>query len=126
MERDRGTALPKCQASLRVADEVIARAVGFSALQEPGVESLTSTLVGGIGEHLARKTAYRGVRLTIEDGRAEIELYVVVTFGYKIPELAQRIQSRVKSEVERMIGLTVDTVNVHIQGITMGGGTSSR
>lgn len=104
--------------SLQVSDEVIARVAGIAVLEEPGVVSLTTTLVGGITERLGRKAAYQGVRLTIADGCVDVELYVIVRFGSKIPELAQSVQRRVKSAVETMVGLTVNTVNVHIQGIS--------
>ncbi len=113
-------------ASLKVADEVIARVVGLAALEEAGVTGLTSTLVDGITEHLGRKTAYKGVRVTIEKGRAAIELHVVVAYGQRIPDLAQRIQTRVKSRVEELIGLKVSAVNVHIQGITFEGQSAGR
>ena len=118
MESTRQAPKQEFSASLKVSDEVIACVVGLAAMDEPGVEGLTTTLVGGITEHLGRKTAYKGVRVSVENGRADIELHVVVAFGHKIPELAQRIQTRVKSDVERIVGLTVNTVNVHIQGIT--------
>jgi uncharacterized alkaline shock family protein YloU len=114
---DNETTIP-CATSLRVADDVIARIIGLAALAEPGVEGLTSTLVGGITEHLGRKTAYKGVRLTVENGHAAVDLHVVVAFGHKIPELAQRVQTRIKAQVEYMVGLQVDSVNVHVEGIT--------
>ncbi len=117
MESTDGKLGEQFNSSLKVSDEVIARVVGLAAMEEPGVTALTNTLVEGITEHLARKTAYKGVRVFVEGGRADIELHVVVQYGHPIPDLAQRIQTRVKSQVERMIGLTVRAVHVHIQGI---------
>ena len=47
-----------------------------------------------------------------------IDLYIVVEYGIKIPELAWTIQENVKNRVETMTGLTVSKVNIHIEGIS--------
>ena len=47
-----------------------------------------------------------------------IDLYIIVEFGIRIPELAWEIQESVKNSVETMTGLSVDKVNVHIDGIS--------
>lgn len=47
-----------------------------------------------------------------------LDLYVVVQYGAKIPEVASRIQDRVKEQVELMTGLTVSDVNIHVQGVS--------
>ena len=54
MESTDGKLGEQFNSSLKVSDEVIARVVGLAAMEEPGVTALTSTLVEGITEHLAR------------------------------------------------------------------------
>ena len=46
------------------------------------------------------------------------DLYIVVDYGVKIPELAWSIQENVKTNVEAMTGLNVAKVNIHIEGIS--------
>ena len=113
-------------ASIRVPDEVIASIAGLAALEEPGVAALTTTLVGGLTERLGRKHSSKGVRLEIRDRRASFELHLLVEFGQRIPDLAGRVQNRVKRVVEHMTPIAVDTVNVHIQGIVFGESSADR
>ena len=48
---------------------------------------------------------------------ANIDLYIVVEYGVRIPELAWEIQESVKNNVETMTGLNVEKVNIHIEGV---------
>ncbi len=38
-------------------------------------------------------------------------------YGVKIPEVAQKVQEDVKRSVETMTGLTVSSVNIHVQNV---------
>ena len=64
-----------------------------------------------------KKNLSQGVKVDIDDGMANIDLYLVVKYGIKIPELAWNVQEAVKSTVEEMTGLNVTSVNIHIEGI---------
>jgi uncharacterized alkaline shock family protein YloU len=46
-------------------------------------------------------------------------LYIIVEYGYRIPEVAWTIQEKVKQAVEDMTGLRVVEVNIHIQGVNI-------
>ena len=48
---------------------------------------------------------------------AEVE-YVMVRYGYPIPEVAEKIQNAVSSAVEAMTGFQVKAVNVHVGGVS--------
>jgi uncharacterized alkaline shock family protein YloU len=50
-----------------------------------------------------------------------IDLYVVVEYGLNLAEVAATIGSRVTYEVERLTGLPVAAVEVHIQDVREGG-----
>jgi len=55
----------------------------------------------------------------VENNNAIIDLYTVVEYGVKIPELAQKVQSNVKKTVETMTGLAVSGVNIYIQNVIL-------
>ena len=42
-----------------------------------------------------------------------------MVYGVKIPDVAWKIQEKVKEELENMTGLEVDRVNVHIDGVNI-------
>jgi uncharacterized alkaline shock family protein YloU len=50
-------------------------------------------------------------------GEVTIDLHVVVEYGLNLAEVASSIRNRVSYEVERMTGLTVRAVEVHIDDV---------
>lgn len=106
--------------AVRIADEVVAVIAGISATEVEGIAGMSGGIVGGITERLGLKHLQRGVKVEVGEREAAIDLYVLVEYGSRIPEVAQRVQDRVKGAVESMTGLRVVEVNVHIQGVVFG------
>lgn len=105
--------------SVRIAPDVVATIAGVSASEIKGVAGMCSTFAGGIAEILgARKNATKGIKVEIKDKTTIIDMYIIVEYGVRIPELAWEIQENVKNNVETMTGLTVEKVNIHIDGIS--------
>ena len=59
----------------------------------------------------------RGIVVRNVDGAVAIELYVVVAYGLNLAEVAATVRSQVGYEVERLTGLRVAAVDVHIQDV---------
>ena len=59
-----------------------------------------------------------GIEVSTRDGGLALDLYVVVEYGLNLAEVAATVRSRVAYEVERLTGLTVAAVEVHIQDVT--------
>ena len=95
------------------ADEVVAIIAGLAAMEIPGVSAMSS----GIMEKLGKKNLSRGVKVEVGEKEAAIDLYLIVDYGVRIPDIAWNIQENVKKTVETMTGLHVIEVNIHIQGI---------
>lgn len=107
--------------SIRIADEVVRIIAGLAATEVPGVAGMSGGIVGGITEMLGRKNLSKGVKVNVGEKEAAIDIFVVVEYGSKIPEVASQIQQKVKSAVQEMTGLNVVEVNVNIQGVTFSG-----
>ena len=103
--------------SLKISDEVVATIAGIAATEVDGIASMSAGLVSGIGEMLGKKTFARGVRVEVGEKETAMDLYVVVEYGVRIPEVAQLVQENVKRAVESMTGLDVVQINVHVQGV---------
>ncbi len=99
------------------ADDVIAIIAGLAATEIAGVAGMSGGIVGGIAEILGRKNLTKGVKVEVGDKEAEINLYIIVEYGAKIPEVAWNVQENVKKAVETMTGLHVPSVNIHVQGV---------
>ena len=102
--------------SIKITDEVVAIIAGIAAMEVPGVYSMSGGFAGGISEILGRKNLSKGVKVEMGEKQALIDLYILVEYGCRIPEVAWEIQEKVKRSVELMTGLEVKEVNIHIQG----------
>jgi uncharacterized alkaline shock family protein YloU len=103
--------------SIRIADEVVGIIAGLAATEVPGVAGMSAGLVGGIAEMLGKKNLAKGVKVEVGEREAAVDLYIIVEYGIRIPDVALRVQENVKRAIESMTGLDVVEVNIHIQGV---------
>ncbi|NLJ40101.1 MAG: Asp23/Gls24 family envelope stress response protein [Clostridiales bacterium] len=100
-----------------IATEVVAVIAGLAASEIPGVASMTSGFVDDLTSTLGMKSSKRGVKVELVDDVATISVSIVVEYGVKIPEVADSLRSSVIESVQGMTGLTVDEVNIYVQGV---------
>ena len=80
---------------------------------------MTLGLVDGINQILGSNKKYsKGVKIELDNNEVVIDLFVIVKYGVKIPDVAFSIQNSVKNSVETMTGLKVRAVNINVQGVT--------
>lgn len=104
--------------SVRIADDVVAVIASIAATEVEGVAGMSGGLVSGMAEMLGKKQLAKGVKVQVGEKECALDLFLVVEYGVRIPEVAQRVQENVKRAVETMTGLTVVEVNIHVQGIS--------
>jgi uncharacterized alkaline shock family protein YloU len=103
-----------------ISEEVIATLAGSAALECYGLVGMASRnqLKDGIAELLRRENLSRGVEVRQDrDNKLHIDLYIIVSYGTKISEVAHNVQSRVKYMLNEIVGLQVETVNTFVQGV---------
>ena len=103
--------------TIRVADEVVSIIAGLATTEVAGVADMSGGIAGGIAEILGRKNFSKGVKVEVGEKEAAVDLYIIVKYGIRIPEVALAAQENVKRAIETMTGLTVVEVNVHVQGV---------
>ena len=103
--------------SVRIADEVVGTIAGLAATEVNGIAGMSGGLVGGIAEMLGKKNFSKGVKVEVGEKEAAVDLYIIVEYGVRIPDIALTVQEKVKSAIENMTGLEVVEVNVHVQGV---------
>lgn len=107
------------ESSVKISPDVVATIAGVSTTEINGVAGMCTSFAGGIAEMLgAKKNPTKGIKVEINENNVVIDLFIIVDFGEKIPQLAQRVQENVANNVETMTGLTVDKVNVHVDGVS--------
>lgn len=100
-----------------ISNEVVATIASIAAKSVEGVAGMFGSLTGGFAELLGKKNPSKGVKVTITNKEVKIDMYVVVEYGVKIPDVAWEIQEKTKNEVEAMTGLDVVAVNVNIESV---------
>ncbi len=105
--------------NIKIAVDVVATIAGIATSNIEGVASMYSSIAGGIAEMLgAKKSPGKGVKVEMKEDSVVVDIYIVVDYGVKIPELAWEIQESVKNSIETMTGLEVEKVNIHIEGVS--------
>lgn len=101
-----------------ISEELIATLAGVAAVECYGLVGMASRkLKDGIAELLGRDNLSRGVEVNLEDDHLSVDLHIVVSYGTKIPEVAANVMEKVKYTLERLTGLKVTAVNIHVQGV---------
>ena len=102
---------------VKIADEVVATIAGLAATEISGIAAMSGGIVGGLAEKLGRKNLSKGVKVEVGEKEAAIDLFVIVNFGVKIPDVASKVQESVEKAVQLYTGLKVVEVNIHVQGV---------
>lgn len=101
-----------------ISEELIATLAGVAAVECYGLVGMSSRkLKDGIAELLGRDNLSRGVEVHLEDNHLMVDLHIIVSYGTKIQEVAVNVMEKVKYTLEKLTGLTVTQVNVHVQGV---------
>ncbi len=117
MAEEKSRTLPTELGVVKIADEVVSIIAGLAATEIEGVASMSGGIGGGIAEVLGRRNFSKGVKVEVGIDDAKIEIFIIVDYGVRIPDVAWDIQESVKNAVETMTGLQVSYVNVHVQGV---------
>lgn len=102
---------------IELADDVIAIVASLAALDVPGVVAMSTGFREGISNFLGKKSLAKGVRVKVTGHSCRISVYVTVEYGCNIPEVAMKLQKKIKSSVDEMTEYTAEFVDVHIEGV---------
>lgn len=110
--------IPTELGNIKIADEVVAIISGLAATEVEGVAGMSGGIAGGIADMLGKRNLSKGVKVEVGEKQAAIDVFIVVKFGARIPDVAWRIQENVKKAIESMTGLEAIKINVHVQGVS--------
>ncbi len=103
---------------IEVADQAIRSIVHEAVMSCYGIVDMAPRSIGSaIGKRLGFGAEHRGIEVHVADNVVTIELSVVVEYGTPIFTVAGNVMQTVKFYVERMLGMTVDRVNVTVDGL---------
>ncbi|HEY4551741.1 MAG TPA: Asp23/Gls24 family envelope stress response protein, partial [Bacillaceae bacterium] len=95
-----------------ISNEVIAVIAGGAAIDCYGIVGMASKnqIKDGLTDILRKENFSRGIIIRQDDQSLHIDMYIIVSYGTKISEVAHNVQSKVKYTLEQTIGISADTV----------------
>jgi len=105
--------IPSELGTIRISAGAVADLVARTASRCYGVVGLASR--NRVGRLLGRERAASAVSVEQDGDRMRIGLHVVIEYGLNLAEVAATLRSQVTYELERLTGMRVATVDVHIE-----------
>ena len=105
--------------TVQIADEVVAIIAGLAATEVDGVVSMAGNITNDLVGKLGMKNLSRGVKVEVLEGVVSVRLALNIRYGYSIPETSQKVQEKVKTDIENMTGLEVADVNISIADVVL-------
>ena len=99
------------------AEDVVATIAFLAASEVEGVHAMIGTTMEGLSEKLGKKNYTKGVKVEVGTEECACDITIVVKYGYRIQDVAQKVQAEIKNAIETMTGLRVVEVNVNVNGI---------
>jgi len=89
------------------------------------IKEITDMLKGDTNENETEE-AVRSIKVEIKDNKPLINLYIIIKYGVRIPDIAWDIQSRVKENLMKKLNIDINEIDIHVQGIQFPKKTQSR
>lgn len=105
--------------SIEVSDEVIRSIINVCSSEVPGIAGVSEeTFMNGAFKMLRSTEFPKGIRITDDEAKGKkVDVSVQIEFGVAIPGVACEFQKKVKNQVERITGISVTEVNIHVDGV---------
>ena len=116
-----------------ISNETIGSIVSLNLSEVKGVVGSRKSIIKEITDMLRGDTieneieeASRTIKVEIKDNKPLINLYIIIKYGVRIPDIAWDIQSRVKEGLMKKLGTDINEIDIHVQGIQFPKKTQSR
>lgn len=106
--------------TIYISPKAVATIAYHATLQSYGVVGLApKNLAEGLS---ITKDPARGVSVHYDGTDLDIDIHIIVEYGTHISSVAGSVANAVRYNVEKIIGMPVRNVNVHIQGLRVSNG----
>jgi uncharacterized alkaline shock family protein YloU len=105
-----------CQGKTTIAPEVLLTIAQLTAINVDGVSRL-SHVQAGVNQLLKRASKREGVLIEVVDDVVYVDLYVVLRNDVNVRDVSHNIQHEVSRAISEMVGMSVGSVNIHIEDI---------
>jgi uncharacterized alkaline shock family protein YloU len=103
--------------SIRISPNAVATIAYYATLQSYGVVGLAArNFAEGLAQSITREPS-RGVLVRYDGDKLDIDVFVIIEFGTRVASVAYSVANSVHYQVEKTVGVKVNSVNVHVQGL---------
>jgi uncharacterized alkaline shock family protein YloU len=103
--------------NIQISKQAIAT-IAFQAVQRSyGVVGLASKNIADELAHAIVKDPTHGIDVDYKNNEINIDVYIIIEYGTRIKSVAASVANTVRYQVENSLGLPVNEINVHVQGL---------
>lgn len=104
---------------ITIDPEVIAKYAGSVAVECFGIVGMAAVnMKDGLVRLLKKESLTHGIQVCIsEDNKITLDFHVIVSYGVSISAVTENLISNVKYKVEEFTGMSVDKINIYIEGV---------
>ena len=104
---------------ITIDPEVIAKYAGSVAVECFGIVGMAAVgMKDGLVKLLKKESLTKGIQVGISDeNKITLNFHVVVAYGVSISAVTDNLISNVKYKVEEFTGMSVDKINIYIEGV---------
>ena len=104
---------------ITIDPEVIAKYAGSVAVECFGIVGMAAvSMKDGLVKLLKKESLTKGIQVGISDeNKITLNFHVVVAYGGSISAVTDNLISNVKYKVEEFTGMSVDKINIYIEGV---------
>jgi uncharacterized alkaline shock family protein YloU len=107
----------KPHGSLNISPRAVATIAFNASMQSYGVVGLASkNIFDGLANVLVKDPVH-GIDVHYDEEHLDIDLYIIVEYGTRIKSVASSVAKIVQYQVEKAVGIKVNNINVHVQGL---------
>lgn len=101
-----------------IDEEVIKTYAGSVAVGCFGIVGMAAVnMKDGLVHLLKKDYLNRGIEVFIENNKITINFHVIIAYGVNINAISDTLISTVKYQVEEFTGLTIDKINIYVEGV---------
>jgi uncharacterized alkaline shock family protein YloU len=101
---------------IEIAPEVLTTIAYYATLDVEGVNRM-ATVPADVGRLFRRAVRQEGVLLNYSDGDLSFDIYLMMDPHVNVLEASRSVQAAVVEAIDKMVGISVDTVNVHVEDV---------
>ena len=103
---------------ITIDTDVIATYAGSVAVECFGIVGMAAvSMKDGLVKLLKRDSLKHGINVLIIDNKVTLEFHVIVAYGVSISAVSDNLISNVKYKVEDFTGMTVEKINIFVEGV---------